>query len=134
MAAVVVPEKIMSPSPPPSQHMHLSPPTSRRSTDTSSGTNASPDRRSSLDLPSSSTSSPSRLSDAQVTISIDLLLDIAFEVRIISITLQRKFLLWFCSTQITTFNFQDFFYYDEYVLNNFPCCGCSMVWLCDRIS
>ncbi|KAH0660906.1 hypothetical protein KY285_029505 [Solanum tuberosum] len=65
MAAVVVPEKIMSPSPPPSQHMHVSPSTSRRSMDTASDTNASPDHRSSLDLPSSSTASPSRLSDAQ---------------------------------------------------------------------
>ncbi|WMV11172.1 hypothetical protein MTR67_004557 [Solanum verrucosum] len=65
MAAVVVPEKIISPSPPPSQHMHISPSTSRRSMDTASDTNASPDRRPSLDLPSSSTASPSRLSDAQ---------------------------------------------------------------------
>ncbi|XP_055817565.1 protein VASCULAR ASSOCIATED DEATH 1, chloroplastic [Solanum dulcamara] len=65
MAAVVVPEKNMSPSPPPSQHMHLSASTSRRGLDTGSDTDAAPDRRSSLDLPSPSTRSPSRLSDAQ---------------------------------------------------------------------
>ncbi|KAK4379484.1 hypothetical protein RND71_001346 [Anisodus tanguticus] len=60
--AAVVSEKIMSPSPPPSQHMHLSPSTSRRSLDS----DAAPDRRPSLDLSSyNSTASPSRLSDAQ---------------------------------------------------------------------
>lgn len=67
MAAAVT-EKIMSPSasPPPSQHMHLSPSTSRRSLDAASDTDTAPDRRSSLDLLSSSTPSPSLLSsDAQ---------------------------------------------------------------------
>ncbi|KAJ8573392.1 hypothetical protein K7X08_009903 [Anisodus acutangulus] len=60
--AAVVSEKIMSPSPPPSQHMHLSPSTSRRSLDS----DTAPDRRPSLDLSSyNSTASPSRLSDAQ---------------------------------------------------------------------
>lgn len=63
--AAVVSEKIMSPSPPPLQHMHLSPSTSPRGLDTASDTDAAPDRRPSLDLPSSPTPSPSRLSEAQ---------------------------------------------------------------------
>ncbi|XP_009598665.1 protein VASCULAR ASSOCIATED DEATH 1, chloroplastic [Nicotiana tomentosiformis] len=63
MAAAVT-EKIMSPSPPPSQHMHLSPSTSRRGLDAAFDTDAL-DRRPSLDLSSSSSPSPSRLSDAQ---------------------------------------------------------------------
>lgn len=70
MAAAAVPEKIMTPSPPPLQHMHLSPSTSRRSLDLASDSDAPPDRRSSIDLLSSSTSSPSRSSEAQVTITI----------------------------------------------------------------
>ncbi|KAM3266123.1 protein VASCULAR ASSOCIATED DEATH 1, chloroplastic isoform X1 [Capsicum annuum] len=65
MAAAAVPEKIMTPSPPPLQHMHLSPSTSRRSLDLASDSDAPPDRRSSIDLLSSSTSSPSRSSEAQ---------------------------------------------------------------------
>lgn len=63
--AAAVSEKMMSPSPPPSQHMHLSPSTSRRSLENASDIDSPPDRRSSLDLPSSSSASPSRLSEAQ---------------------------------------------------------------------
>ncbi|PHT60272.1 hypothetical protein CQW23_02635 [Capsicum baccatum] len=66
MAAAAVPEKIMTPSPPPLQHMHLSPSTSRRGLDLDSDGDAPPDRRSSIDLLSSSTSSPSRSSEAQL--------------------------------------------------------------------
>ncbi|XP_059313012.1 protein VASCULAR ASSOCIATED DEATH 1, chloroplastic [Lycium ferocissimum] len=59
--AAAVSEKMMAASPPPSQHMHISPSTSQSVLDTAS--DISPDRRpTSLD---SSTVSPPRLSDAQ---------------------------------------------------------------------
>lgn len=62
MAAVVVPEKITSPSPPPKQQMHLPPSTSRRGLDTDDA----PDRFSSVDLyPSIYAASPSRSSETQ---------------------------------------------------------------------
>ncbi|KAJ8565563.1 hypothetical protein K7X08_008139 [Anisodus acutangulus] len=60
--AAAVSEKIMSPSPPPSQHMHLS---RRGGLETALDTDTAPNRRPSLDLSSYSTASPSRLSDAQ---------------------------------------------------------------------